>query len=168
MSRALTTLLKLIYKQIQTYTSNLCYFLEVISFWLVQNNHPVNDATRKLNVRNKALSIAFYNFLTLYTNIPLNKLKNVIKELISFCFEGGEKQLLAVTKFEATWTIDKSKFKTTFDKAFLKLVIDFFLDNCSFNFGNLSFWQINEITVCSDLVLFWEIYFIITRRINIY
>ena len=70
------------------------YFSGVKSFWLVQNNHPVMDAIKKLNSRNKALSIAAYHFSTLCTNIVHDKLKNLMRELINFCFTGGEKSLL--------------------------------------------------------------------------
>ena len=34
-----------------------------------------------------------------------------MRELIKFCFEGGEKQFIAVKKFGATWTDNKNKFK---------------------------------------------------------
>ena len=46
-----------------------------------------------------------------------------MSELISFCFKGGEKQFIAVTKFGAIWKDDKVKFNTTFDKVSLKLAI---------------------------------------------
>ena len=45
---------------------------------------------------------------------------------------GEKKQFIAVTKFNKTWNDNKNKFKITSDKASLKLVINFFLDNCFF------------------------------------
>ena len=59
--------------------------------------------------------------------MPHNKLKNVMRELINFCFKGGKNQFIAVTKFTSTCT----------EKASLKLVINFLLDNCFFNIVNL-------------------------------
>ena len=56
----------------------------------------------KLSVRNKAPSITTYDFLTLYTIIPQNRLQNVLRELTNFCFKGVGKQYIAVTKFGAT------------------------------------------------------------------
>ena len=35
----------------------------------------------------------------------------MMRELIKFCFEGGEKQFIAVKKFGATWTDNENKFK---------------------------------------------------------
>ena len=89
---------------------------------------------QKLNNRKKAFSIATFDFFTLYTNIPHNILKNVMRELINFYFKGGEKEFIVVAKFGATWTDNRNKFKITFDKASLKLAITFLLDNCFFFF----------------------------------
>ena len=63
----------------------------VKSFWPVQNNQPVIDVIKKLNGRNKTLSIATYDISGFYTNIPLSKLKNLTRERIKFCFKGGGK-----------------------------------------------------------------------------
>ena len=52
---------------------------------------------------NKALSIAASDFCTLYTIIPLNKLKTVIGNLINLCFKGGDKQFDSDTKYGATF-----------------------------------------------------------------
>ena len=102
----------------------MLYFSAVKSFWPVQNNKPVIDATKKLKKRNKAMSIATCYFPTLYINILYNKQKYDVKiELINFCFKGGKKLLIAVAKFGATWTDNKITFNVTFDKASLKLGI---------------------------------------------
>ena len=92
----------------------------------------------------------------MYTNIPHNKLTNVMRELINSCFKVGEKWFIVVTKFGATWTGDKNKYKKAFDKASLELDINFSLDNCFSNLGYLSLWQIIGISMESDLALFME------------
>ena len=73
-----------------------------------------------------------------------------MRELINFCFKGGEKQFIAAAKFRATWTDNKSKFKITFDKVSLKLSINFFLSNCFFNFGSFAFRYITAILMSFD------------------
>ena len=80
------------------------YFSEIKSFCPIQNNHPRIDQIKKLNSRNNALPIATYGFSALYANILQNKLKNVMRELINFCFKGIGKQLFSATKFGTTWT----------------------------------------------------------------
>ena len=53
-------------------------------------------------------------------------------------------------KFGATWINGKSKFNTTFNEVYLKLAINFLLDNWFFKFGSLSFLQIMEIPIGSN------------------
>ena len=55
-----------------------------------------------------------------------------MRELISFCSNGGNKQFVILTKLGAKRTDDINKFKITFNKAYLKLVINFLLNNCFF------------------------------------
>ena len=40
-----------------------------------------------LNLKNKAKGISTYDFSTLYTKIPRDKLKQVMNELTNFCFK---------------------------------------------------------------------------------
>ena len=73
-----------------------------------------------------------------------------MEDLINFCFKGGERQFIVVTKFGAAWTVNKNKYKRTFGKAFLKRGINFLLNNCPFNFVYLSFRQITAVPMGFD------------------
>ena len=77
-------MLKLMYNQIDTNNSTSYYFSGIKSFCPVRNNQPALYAIKKLNTRNKALSIATYDFSTLNTNILHNKLKNVMRDEFLF------------------------------------------------------------------------------------
>lgn len=71
--------------------------------------------------------------------------------LFNFFFKGGEKQFIAVKKFDGKWTDNKYEFITTFDKDSL---INSLPDNSFFIYGNLSFQQITGIPMSSDPALF--------------
>ena len=70
------------------------FFSGVKSFWSVQSNQLIIDTIKKRNRRNKTMLTATYDFSTLRTNIPHNKLKDLMKELINFYFKGGKNSLL--------------------------------------------------------------------------
>ena len=108
------------------------YFSGVKSFWSARNNQPVINVIKKFNSRNKALSIVTYDLPILYTDIAQNKLKNVVRKLINFSFEGGEETFIAVIKFCQIMASNKNNFKTNFAKTFLKMTVNFFLDNYIF------------------------------------
>ena len=63
-----------IYIQIQTYNGRCRFFTGVNIFWVVQNNKLVIDAMDGLYKRRKATSISTFDFSTLYTKLPHNKL----------------------------------------------------------------------------------------------
>ena len=82
----------------------MCRFFTVINtFWVVQNNKPVIDAINGLNRRRKATSFSTFDFSTLYTNLPHNKLLMVLNSLIGFCFDGGECKYITVNNYGARW-----------------------------------------------------------------
>ena len=51
--------------------------------------------------RDKADKVVAFDFSTLYMKIPDNKVLNVTCELIDFCFDGGAKIHVTVTKYGA-------------------------------------------------------------------
>ena len=67
--------------------------------WVVQNNKPVTDAMNGLNKRRKAASVSTFDFSTLYTKLPHNKLLIVLNSLIDFCFDGGKNKYIAVNNY---------------------------------------------------------------------
>ena len=68
---------------------NVGFFTGVNTFWVVQNYKPVIDAMNGLNKRRKAASVLTFDFSTLYTKLPHDKLLMVLNSLIDFCFDGG-------------------------------------------------------------------------------
>ena len=104
LSKAVTAALKLIYNQIES-------------------NQSVNDTISKLNSRSKATSIFTFDLSTLYPIIPHDKLKPVMPELINFCFYGGNKEFIGITRYGAIWTKSREKQKLSFNKTSLKMAI---------------------------------------------
>ena len=102
------------------------------------------------NSRKKVQSVSTFDFPTLHTNLKHDKLRNVLLELINFCFKGGLGNYIAVTKFGTRWVDDKKNYKIVFDKTKLKLAINYLLDNCYFTIGNSTFRRVIGIPMRSD------------------
>ena len=71
----------------------------VKTFWVVQNNRPVIDATDKLSKRNKAKSVFNFDFSALHTKLSHAKLLRALHKLIDFNFNSGEHLLITISKF---------------------------------------------------------------------
>ena len=54
-----------------------------------------------LNKHRKATSVSTFDFSTLYTKLPQNKLLMVFNSLIDFCFDGGESKYITVNNYGA-------------------------------------------------------------------
>ena len=66
---------------------------------------------------------------TLHANIPCHKLKSVMTELVNFCFNGGNKEFIGITRYGAIWTKSREKQKLPFNKTPLQLAINYLLGN---------------------------------------
>ena len=76
-------------------------------FWPVRNNQNIIDTINKSNSTEKAISTSAFDFSDLYTNIPHRNLKSVVGELLNFCFNGGNKELIGFIRYDAVWTNDQ-------------------------------------------------------------
>ena len=54
-------------------------------------------------------NIATYDFSTLYTNIPHQKLKERMKQVVEEAYEGSGKKYLSVYKSKAAWVNNPKK-----------------------------------------------------------
>ena len=138
------------FKQIEAYNEKSKFFSGVNTFWVVQNNKPVTQSIKKLNTRNQAFSISTFDFSTLYTKIPHNKLIKVLHSLIDFCFDGGENKYIGINKYGAKWIKDAERYKSYFDKQGIKNAVSYLLDNCFFTVGTKLLRQIIGIPMGSD------------------
>ena len=109
-----------------------------------------NPEKFRLNKRGKASCISTFDFSTLYTKIPHDKLLFVLNELIDVCFNGGSRELLSVTKSGARWVTKPSIHGITFTRSTLKEAIKYLMDNCFFTLGDRIFRQIIGIPMGSD------------------
>ena len=150
LSKALTAILKLFFHQIESYHKKCQYFSGINSFWVIESNKPVIDCLKKLSSRKKAKSLSTFDFSTLYTKIPHDKLLAVLNELVDFCFSGGIKKFVKVHSGRAFWTDVHHERQITFSKDSIKQALHYLMNNCFFSAGNLLFRQAIGIPMGSD------------------
>ena len=150
LSKAVTQIFRLFYKQIESYNKKCKYFTGVNAFWVVQSNQKVTECMKKINSRGKAKSISTFDFSTLYTKIPHDKLLRVLNSLVDFCFTGGSRKFISVTKSGARWVGDASHCQLVFTKEKVKEAVCYLLEQCYFKMGESVFRQIIGIPMGSD------------------
>ena len=60
------------------YNKKSFFYSGVKTFWVIQNNEPVVESINRLNKKRKAKTISTFDFSTLYTKIPHDKLIRVM------------------------------------------------------------------------------------------
>ena len=125
-------------------------FSGVKSFWVIQNNEPVIRSVKKLNARGSARSISTFDFSTLYTKIPHNKLIFVLNNLIDFCFKGGTNKYVALSSSGAHWRNEPSDDYICYNKEKVKSAVKYLIDNCYFTLGGKLYRQSIGIPMGSD------------------
>ena len=74
-------------------------------FWIVDNSLSVHKLLKQCDI--KAKNLATYDFSTLYTSIPHDKLKIQISWVIEKAFKGMNKKYIKINKFVLGGVIKK-------------------------------------------------------------
>ena len=149
LSKNITAAFKLLYKSVEKYHHKSKFYSGVNSFWVIQNSKPVIDNLNKLSNRKRAKSVSTYDFSTLYTNIPHDKLIETLNSVIDFSFKGRIQEKISVNSYGiANWC--KSSKHFVFDIKSLKKAVEYLIKNCYFAIGDQVFQQIIGIPMGSD------------------
>ena len=108
-------------------------------------------AMNRMSRKNNAKSVSTFDFSTLYTNIPHDKLTDVLSTMIDSTFNSSSRKYLSVTKSGANWVTGKRSVKQLYDAEKVKSVLEYLvINNSYFLVGNTLFRQIIGIPMGSD------------------
>ena len=154
LAKDMTSVLKLFYRQIENYHAVAHKMSHIKHFWIVKNKDPVIDSLNRLSSKNRAKSIATYDFSTLYTKIPHDKLLSVFKEITDFCFNGCANSKILINDSYARWCHNPEKStnskKRLWDKGTVNKSLAYLLDNCYFAVGKNVYKQVIGIPMGTD------------------
>ena len=162
LSKAVSNVFKLIFCQTENFHTKAKYLSNYNNFWVLQNVDPIINKMNEINSRKRAKSIATYDFSTLYTKIPHNKLVTRLSHVIDFAFEGGDKTCIRLSpKGDAFWG-KKLRGKVGFSKSSLKISVKHLIESSYFTVGNLTMRQAIGIPMGIDPAPFWANLFLYT------
>ena len=111
LSTAVSNTFKLIYRQTENFHRYSKFDANYNKFWVIQNTDPVLASLNKINGKKSAKHISFFDFSTLYTNIPHDKLLEKLNDLVDFSFKGGNKNNICFNFDGSAYWGRKSKKK---------------------------------------------------------
>ena len=165
-SKYVSSAFKLMYHQIDNFHKKAKFLSNYNKFWILQNTEPVLNSIKRINRKKGAKSISTYDFTTLYTNLPYDKLIKALHKLIDFTFNGGNSNYIRINKwYKASWG-KKTKSSLGFTKTSLKVAVRHLIENCYFTVGNTVLRQAIFIPMGIDPALFWANLFLYTFEVE--
>ena len=161
LSKAVSCAFKLIFNQVECFHTNAKFLSNYNKFWVLQNADPIITTLRNINRKKNAKSISTFDFSTLYTKLPHDKLITQLSKVIDLVYKGGDKKFIHVNSFGKTYW-SKTKKDVSFSKATLKIAIAHLIENCFFTVGDLVFKQAIGIPMGIDPAPFWANLFLYT------
>jgi len=79
------------------------------SYWIIGNSSKAHRLIDRSNERQNVENIATYDFSTLYTNIPHDKLKKRMENVIRSAYNGHAKKYLSVYNTKASFVSNRKK-----------------------------------------------------------
>ena len=167
LSQYITAAFKLCFNQVSLYHKKTHYFTGSKTFWVIQNNHPPLESITKINRRKNAKQVSTFDFSTLYTKIPHDKLLEVLYDTVDFMFKGGTRDIIAVNYAgNSFWSTKQRGHTFFFTKTSLKEAIKYLLHNCYFSFGNVCLKQTIGIPMGTDPAPFFANLFLASYEIK--
>jgi len=162
LSKTVSSIFKLIYMQIENFHKKAKFMSHYNKFWVLQNVDPVLKNISLINRKKRAKSITTYDFSTLYTTLPHDKLISRLEGVIDVVYRGGDKTYLCVSKNGRAYWGKKFKGSVGFTKASLKMAVKHLIENCYFTVGNCVLRQDIGIPMGIDPAPFWANLFLYT------
>ena len=151
LSKNVSSMFSLFQKQVDTYHKKTHYFSGIKSYWIVNDRGPVLDAVKKSASRKSAKCLSSFDFSTLYTKIPHDKLIDVLSNTIDFVFKGGTRKKISIHQSgRANWVKDGTKSSTIYTKDNIIEAMSYLIKNCYFKLGEKLFRQDIGIPMGSD------------------
>ena len=104
--------------------------------WILDNSMQLKEHLSVLNEQSRSTSISTWDFSTLYTTIPHDKLKSKIKGLIQFVFRVSKKSFFCVNLRKAFLSNKEYKGYKCIGSTLANCFLDYLIDNIYVEFGN--------------------------------
>ena len=127
------------------------YYSGTKTIWVIQNNSLLLECINKINKRKNAKQTSTFNYSTLYTKIPHDKLLDILYKVVDFILKGGNRDYIIINKQGcASWSSKKTVHHFVFTKSLIKEAVKFLLHNYFFSIRNIIMIQVIGIPMGSD------------------
>ena len=153
LSKMITFCLKLVQQTHKNYCARISKTRRFNRMWIVDNSVEVLNKISQCN-KKSVKNVRTYDFSTLYTSIPHEKLKKRITRVIDQCFNKDGRRYIRINKASACWSRTRGNNKTSWNKKELTDHINYLIDNIYVMCGDELFRQVIGIPMGTDCAPF--------------
>ena len=147
--KTVTKIFKVLFHYKRRYCRKAGHFSGLNYFWCIDGHDEVVNILNRLNSKKHAKTINTYDFSTLYTKIPHDKLVRVLSSIVDSVFNDTTRIFMCVGNSNAYWVKGNSS-KYMFTGNEVKACFSFLIQNAFFRVGKAIFRQIIGIPIGSD------------------
>ena len=104
--------------------------------WILDNSMQLKEHLSSINEQSKSTRVTTWDFSTLYTTIPHDKLKAKMKETLQFVFKASKKDFFCVNLRKAFLSTKEYKGYRCISPSLATLFLDYLIDNIYVEFGH--------------------------------
>ena len=160
LGKDITRIFKVLFHHKRRYYRKAGFFTGLNNFWCVDKSSDITDTLTRINHKVNARSVASFDFSTLYTKIPHDKLIEILSQLIDSTFNDTTRKLMSVGNKRAYWVKGIRCKRYLYDAGTVKECLKYVIGNAFFRVGNLIFRQRIGIPMGSDPAPFFATLFI--------
>ena len=150
MSSLLTSCITTVLIHYKEYCGGIFTNTGINCFWIINNSQSIILSMQALNSTSKARSMNTYDFSTLYTSIPHNSLKFIMKELIEEAFRVRGAQYLSFNNRGKCYCSGEKRGEVNISESMLVEMVYYLVDNIYVLVGDKIFCQCIGIPMGTD------------------
>ena len=141
----MTKIFKVIFHHKRRYFRKAGFFSGIKNFWCVDSNAEITETFDRISHKNNAKSISTFDFSTLYTKIPHDKLIEVLSSIVDSTYNDTTRKYMSVGNKRAYWVKGIRNTRFLYSMNVVKDCLKFLIKDAYFRVGNLVFRQVNGI-----------------------
>ena len=135
LDKLMTKCLAAVYQFMILYCKGIHRYSGYNRMWILDNSMQLKEHLSSINEQSRATSVSTWDFSTLYTTIPHDKLKSKIKELLQFVFEKSKKDFFCANLRKAFLSTREYKGYKCISSTLANRFLDYLIDNIYVEFG---------------------------------
>jgi hypothetical protein len=135
LDKLMTKCLTAVYQFMKLYCRGIHRYSGYNRMWILDNSMQLKEQLSLINEHSRSVCVSTWDFSTLYTTIPHDKLKAKMKDLIQFVFKASKKDFFCASLQKSFLSTREYKGYMCISPTLATYFLDYLVDNIYVEFG---------------------------------